>query len=77
VLLPGAGQEDVKLVGERIRRAVAETSVEDGDQRVGVTVSLGGATFRDTSDSTDSLIALADDALYEAKEGGRDRLVVA
>lgn len=77
VLLPGAGQEDVKLVGERVRRAVAETSVEDGDQRVGVTVSLGGATFRDTSDSTDSLIALADDALYEAKEGGRDRLVVA
>jgi diguanylate cyclase (GGDEF)-like protein len=77
VLLPGAGPDDVRHVGERIRRAVAETSVEDGDQRVGVTVSLGGATFRDSSDSTDSLIALADRALYDAKEDGRDRLVVA
>jgi GGDEF domain-containing protein len=56
---------------------VAETSVEDGDPPVGVTVSLGGATFRESSDSTDSLVALADGALYEAKEGGRNRLVVA
>ena len=77
VLLPGAGPEDVKQVGERIRRAVAETSVNDGELRIGVTVSLGGATFRDATDSPDSLIALADGALYDAKEGGRDRLAVA
>jgi diguanylate cyclase (GGDEF)-like protein len=74
---PGAGPEDVRQVGDRIRRAVAETSVEDGYLRVGVTVSLGGATFRESSDSTDSLVALADGALYQAKEGGRNRLVVA
>lgn len=73
---PGAGPEDVRQVGDRIRRAVAETSVEDGHLRVGVTVSLGGATFRESSDSTDSLVALADGALYQAKEGGRNRLVV-
>jgi two-component system cell cycle response regulator len=77
VLLPGAGALDLAEVGERIRRAVAETSVEDGGQRVGVTVSLGGATYRDTSVSMDALVALADAALYDAKEGGRDRLVVA
>jgi two-component system, cell cycle response regulator len=76
VLLPGAGPEDVRQVGERIRRAVTETSVEEGDLRVGVTLSLGGATYRETSDSTDSLVALADGALYQAKEGGRNRLVV-
>jgi diguanylate cyclase (GGDEF)-like protein len=77
VLLPGAGPEDVKQVGERIRRAVAETSVTDGELRIAVTVSLGGATFRDVTDSLDSLIALADGALYEAKEGGRNRLALA
>lgn len=77
VLLPGAGMEDVNQVGERIRRAVAETSVEDGSSRIAVTVSLGGATYRDASTSPDALVALADGALYDAKEAGRDRLVVA
>ena len=77
VLLPGAGAEDVHQVGERIQRAVAETAVNDGEVRIGVTISIGGATFRDATDSTDSLLALADEALYAAKEGGRNRLVVA
>ncbi len=77
VLLPGAGAEDLAEVGERLRRAIAETSVMDGEQRISITVSVGGAIYRDTSDSPDSLVALADQALYEAKEAGRDRLVLA
>jgi diguanylate cyclase (GGDEF)-like protein len=77
VLLPGAGQDDVRIVGERIRRAISETAVEDGDLRVAVTVSLGGATYRDATASTEALVAVADAALYEAKEGGRNRLVAA
>ena len=77
VLLPGAGPEDVRQVGERVRRAIEETSVTDGELRTAVTVSLGGATFRDATDSPESLIARADKALYEAKEGGRNRIAVA
>lgn len=77
VLLPGAGVDDVHQVGDRIRRAVAETSVTDADQRISVTVSLGGATYGDATDSPDALIAQADVALYAAKEGGRNRLVFA
>ena len=78
VLLPGAGPSDVREVGERIRRAVAETSVVEGDQRIVVTVSLGGTTYTDaTTESPDALVAQADAALYDAKEGGRDRLVLA
>jgi diguanylate cyclase (GGDEF)-like protein len=76
VLLPGAGPEDVAQIGERTRRAVAETTVLDGEQVIGVTISLGGATFRDAMDSPESLVAQADRALYDAKEGGRDRLVL-
>jgi diguanylate cyclase (GGDEF)-like protein len=78
VLLPGAGADDVAQIGERIRRAVSETTVAEGDQRIGVTVSLGGTTYHDSgSSSPESLVAEADAALYEAKAGGRDRLLVA
>ena len=78
VLLPGAGVEDVTQIGERIRRAVGETSVAEGDQRVAVTVSLGGTTYRDTGTSSpEQLVAQADTALYDAKAAGRNRLLVA
>ena len=77
VLLPGAGRDDVLQIGERIRRAVSETTVEDGASRLNVTVSVGATTFRDTVETPDALVALADRALYEAKDGGRDRLVLA
>ncbi len=78
VLLPGAGREDVVQIGERIRRAIAETSVAEGEQQVGVTVSLGGTIYRDSGiTSPEQLVAQADAALYEAKAAGRDRLLVA
>jgi diguanylate cyclase (GGDEF)-like protein len=77
VLLPGAGAADVSAIGERLRRAVGETTVPEGDQRITVTVSVGGATYSDVVDSPVTLIARADEALYEAKESGRNRLIVA
>ncbi len=78
ILLPGAGADDVALIGERVRRAVDETAVAEGDQQIAVTVSLGGTTYRDSGTSSpEQLVAQADAALYEAKAGGRDRLRVA
>jgi two-component system cell cycle response regulator len=78
VLLPGAGQADVVEVGERIRRAVAETTVTEGDQRIGVSVSIGGTTYADLATfSPEELVARADAALYAAKNAGRNRLVLA
>ena len=77
VLLPGAGRDDVLQIAERIRRAVSETTVEDGASRLNVTVSVGATTFRDTVETPEALVALADRALYDAKDGGRNRLVLA
>jgi len=77
VILPGARIEDVREIGERVRRAVAETTVVEDEQRIAVTVSVGGATYRDAVDSPDGLIEAADGALYDAKESGRNRLLIA
>jgi two-component system, cell cycle response regulator len=77
VVLPGAGYHDVEAVGERIRRAIAANVLSIGDSRVSVSVSLGGATFPGTpADSAEQLIALADQALYASKDGGRDQLTM-
>jgi diguanylate cyclase (GGDEF)-like protein len=77
VLLPGAGSDDLAEIGERLRRSVGETVVPEGDQRIGVTISVGGATYQDAVDSPETLIAKVDVALYDAKGSGRNRLVIA
>ena len=75
VIVPGCGETELRDVLERIRRAISRAPfVVDGEE-VAVTVSLGGAVRG--RDSADRLIARADDALYTAKEQGRDRVVLA
>ncbi len=78
LVLPGAGGADIVATAERIRRAVAETDIVEGGQRISVTVSIGGAGLpHPLSESPADLIRLADRAVYDAKAGGRDRCVIA
>jgi len=77
VVLPGAGHEDVQAVGERVRRAIGANMFEIGDTQFRVTVSLGGATFPATmAESAEQLTELADQALYAAKNAGRNQLTM-
>ena len=77
-VLPAAASEDLMLVGERIRRSVEDSSVIEGQQTIKVTLSLGGAAYPNQSVEKEStLIQLADDSLYQAKETGRNRVIVA
>ena len=75
VIVPGCGERELRDVLERIRRAVSRTPIVVEGHEVAVTVSLGGVVRG--CDSADRLIARADDALYTAKEQGRDRVVLA
>ena len=78
VLLPGAGPSDVDArsvsgSGERWPRRASSRATS----RIAVTVSVGGTTYSDaTTESPDALVALADRALYESKDGGRNRVTV-
>ncbi len=75
ILLPGASCADLAELGERVRRTVADASLTVGEQRIGVTISVGGASYPETDvDSAETLVARADGALYAAKNGGRDRV---
>lgn len=76
-ILPAASCEDLRIVGERIRRVTADTEMSHGEQRIAVTVSVGGSSFPEAVvDTEQALVGMADAALYEAKEQGRDRVII-
>ena len=72
IFLPGAGVQKARMIGERIRSAIAVTEVDCGGLRVGVTISIGVAASGDMSCDLLTLAEMADRALYRAKTEGRN-----
>jgi two-component system cell cycle response regulator len=77
VILPTASKENARAISERLRHMLEETSVADGDQVIRVTISVGVTSYPefDVAGEQD-LVKRADEALYSAKESGRNRVVV-
>jgi diguanylate cyclase (GGDEF)-like protein len=76
IVLPGAAIDDAVEVAERLRHKVSDTMLQNGDKQIHLTVSLGVAGYPELDVSEEGqLIALADEALYKAKETGRNRVV--
>jgi len=74
-VLLGASLHDVSLTAERIRRQIDERVISFGDQRVQVTVSIGGVSFPEKEVAGEQeLIDAADRALYHAKNSGRNKV---
>ena len=77
IVLPGTQLTGARLLSEKIRRAVADVSVDGPEgERVGVTASFGAAAYP-THSSVAALVRAADEALYEAKQTGKNRVVTA
>ncbi|MBL26965.1 MAG: hypothetical protein CMM50_05360 [Rhodospirillaceae bacterium] len=77
VLLPETTREQAVDVAERIRREFASIEVTSDSQTFGFTVSLGVVGRDAKSEDLDELLRRADEALYEAKRTGRNRVVQA
>jgi two-component system cell cycle response regulator len=76
VVMPETNLSGATLVAERLRAAVAEDPfMLEGSRTLPVTVSIGVAITGDRNDKIDDLLKRADDALYTAKNGGRNRVV--
>jgi diguanylate cyclase (GGDEF)-like protein len=81
ILLPETDEAEALRVAERLRAAVEEEPfVIEGEVTLKVTISIGVAALDAPAQSAlvlDALIRMADDALYRAKDAGRNRVEVA
>jgi two-component system cell cycle response regulator len=69
--------ETAGIVAERLRALIEGTSFEHEGRRLPVTISIGVAAYPITPANTGTeLIAAADEALYEAKRCGRNRVLL-
>lgn len=75
VLVEGAGREELAQRLEHLRAALEARSIPAGDQLLKVTASFGGTS--ELHASLDEMLRSADECLYEAKHGGRNRVVLA
>ncbi len=74
-ILPHTDYDEALQTGERIRHAVADHPFRIGPRELRVTVSVGVATYpSDKVDSPGTLLREADQALYRAKQAGRNRV---
>jgi two-component system cell cycle response regulator len=76
VVMPGTRLSDAARVAERIREEISGKVFVSGDQEIPVSVSVGVSASDGAEDRPESLLRRADEALYEAKSAGRNRVVI-
>lgn len=75
LLLPEANSRQAYAVIERIRQAIATEPIDLDGKLISLTISSGIASVSDAGEDFDKLLIKADQALYRAKEAGRNKIV--
>jgi two-component system, cell cycle response regulator len=75
VVAPGCDLQAAAGIAERLRRAVGDQPFDIAEGRIPVTISWGVAAYTPESGAgVETVVRRADEALYAAKRGGRDRV---
>lgn len=77
IILPGIAAETGFRRADDIRKRVSEMHLDFHGAAKVVTISIGMSTYPQTGQTSEDLVRAADRALYNAKEGGRNRVAVA
>jgi diguanylate cyclase (GGDEF)-like protein len=75
MVLPELTLEDTSQRTEALRKRLEEADIESGPARLHLTATFGIAMYPDHGESREALIAAADQALYEGKTAGRNRVM--
>ncbi len=77
VLMPHVSLEQAQEKAEDLRKSISQLTITDRVVAASVTMSVGVSTFPQTASKPTELIKTADDALYEAKNTGRNLVSIA
>lgn len=76
IILPETDAESARVICERIREAIEKSTVSTSAGDIQYTVSMGIAQLTETPENYMQWMQKADEALYKAKESGRNKVVV-
>jgi diguanylate cyclase (GGDEF)-like protein len=76
-LLPDTSLEGGQVSAEKLRKVLERTEFAWRERVLNLTITIGISSFGDRTQTIENSIAHADDALYEGKQGGRNRVVAA
>ncbi len=77
LVLPHTRPDEALLLADRFRKLIESSPVHYENKAINITISIGISGFEQATDiSSKQLLELADQALYEAKETGRNRVCV-
>ena len=78
VILPETSLDGAQTIAEKIRAAIREIRMDyPGSERIGLSLSIGIADRCAAADDVDTLVRLADTALYSSKNNGRNMVSIA
>jgi diguanylate cyclase (GGDEF)-like protein len=78
VILPNCNHSRVESIAERLKQNIRKKRISSDTASLQITLSMGGATTENHAKdvTAETLIMLADEALFEAKNKGRDCFVI-
>ena len=74
ILAPNTNLEEARHLAERLREELRRSKFRCRDIEIGITASFGVTALSGPEDSVDAILKRADQALYSAKQAGRDRV---
>jgi len=77
VLLPGINADQASQLAEKVKKRIESMTIDHRGKKVGTTISAGiMCCVPNFNTSSDYIISCADQALYIAKKGGKNRVAV-
>lgn len=77
ILLPGADLHEASLMANSMREGICNTALQFGEQKLSWSISAGVAQWNKHDLDFDAVVRRADEALYRAKNDGRNRVALA